>query len=381
MQRTLSVGLIVVLVGCSAPQQQSPHLSEPPRAPSVFAYTTYIASRVKYEPEPIAELGVVRGGMTIAQIPGRFLRSGFVTDDGERVVARQYGGPDDGHLVVYDLRTGRSRTLSFAIPVYSTAYPGGGSTVVWWDRPNRLMRADLADEEPKPEMLRELSLPPLEPGVSDSDVYIAAERDGQLLVTRHERAHAPNGGPQSLYLISRDGRVRGYGVEVGTAGIWNASFSPDGKRIAYNGVRYPPPREPGGVSSCFHDPVGVLDLETGQTETTDVQGHPDDDTESYVRTLWWGLSGTLHASSAAVHCGPGGQRIGEKRFAEWTKDGDIWDKVGEEPVLESVELADGAKAVVLQSGDPADDDVGTLYYVTADGRRTQIAERVVDVVR
>lgn len=379
MRMAVVGALVLALVGCSSPDQRAPVRDRSHAAPTVFAYTTYLPARAKYEAVPMAELGVVREGEVIARVPGRFLDSAFWSEDGQHVVATQHGEPDADHLVVYDVSSGRNRTLSFTIPAYSETHPGGGSTIVWWSRPNLLMRADLAQDNPKPEVLRHLSLPFV--GATRrgyDDTYIKAQRDGRLVLTRQESPRKPNGGPPSVYVVSPEGDVRSYGPEVGTNGIWNATFSPDGKFLAYSGVRYAPPKEAGGVSNCFHNRIGVLDLATGMTETTDVEGPPDDETESYVKSLWWGSDGTLYASSKSAHCGPGGERTGGKPFAEWTKSGHTWTKVSDEPVLTSIELAAGAKAVLIHSGDPAT-ETGTLYYVPEGGQRARIADNVVDI--
>lgn len=373
----LAAGMVAaVAVGCCARYSQQSTANIPFSAATTFAYTTYIAPRSKYDAPPDGELGVVRDGTVAARIPGQFSDSVFFTDDGKHAVARKPGGGVDTEVLVYDVHTGRNRTPSLDIPSYADVRPGGESTVVWWERPDRLMRADLSQDDPKAQLLRTLALPAIDSGAFSHDTSVKADHDGRLLLARHEQPDRANGGPQSLYVIAPDGGIRGYGQEIGEAGITNASFSPDGKRLAYTGIRYAPPAEPGGVNSCFHDLVAVLDLDTGHTDTSDVQGHPDDATESSVHALWWGPDGTLHASSIGRHCGTGGERQGGQ-YAEWTKTGDGWIKLGDDPVLEARELAGGAKAVLLAEGQS--DLVGTLYYVAATGQRIHLSDDVVTI--
>ncbi|MCK5754814.1 MAG: hypothetical protein KAH46_19135, partial [Mycobacterium sp.] len=100
------------------------------------------------------EIGVVDGTTVVASVAGTFPPSNdlITTEDYRFVFARTA----DNTLTTLDVSTGESNTLP--VNVGSAVGTGGGSTVVWWEQPNRLMQLDLADPDAQPALAQIVDL-------------------------------------------------------------------------------------------------------------------------------------------------------------------------------------------------------------------------------
>lgn len=195
------------------------------------------------------EIGVVEGTTVLATASGAFTPSNdlLTTEDGRFVFARTV----DNQLATIDVRNRRGSTRP--IPVGPSLGTAGGSAIVWWEQPNRLMRLDLADAGATPQLMQTVDLPPV-PQAGDPRLIVA--RGGTAVVARVEGAPTPFGGPDTLYAVRGPGAPTSLGQADANSPVSVARLSPDGapwptRSTAPPVMRAAPPR------SCSPTPTAT----------------------------------------------------------------------------------------------------------------------------
>ena len=291
------------------------------------------------------EIGIVEGTSVVATAEGAFSPSNdlIVTEDGKFVFARTV----DGQLTVLEVATGEGATREF--PVGPSLGTAGGSTVVWWEQPNRLMRVDLADPQSQPELHQIVDLPPVA-GIRPGEPRLVVARGGTTVLARVEAPPSPFGGPDTLYAIRGPGPPTPLGQVDANSPVTVARLSPDGATLSYALYR-------ATDSACGTAAVVTSDAD-GTQQTFDVAG-PDADAGSRVTKLWWPSTGPPKLSLTTWTCGQ-----------PQTYPPLVWQVSGEHiaqsdpptSALQTAEVAPGQRALVLPSTASPADPAGTLVF-------------------
>jgi hypothetical protein len=339
----LSAGLVA---GCTAPPGgTSAGSTTPPTLPALPTVPTKpvqpTGPLVAYR--ATTELGVVDGTAVFATASGSFTASSepLVTEDGRFVFARSAGG----NVVVLKARTKATRTIP--LPQAARLGTGGGSTIVWWEQPNRLMQFDLSDPNAVPALRQTVDLPP-GPGSPSSDPALLTARGGTAVITRVEGTPAPSGGPDTLYAV-RDGTApSSLGVVDANTPVTVAALSSDGANLAYGLYRR-------SSDECATAAL-VVSSADGSQQTFDVAA-PDPQTSSQVLRLWWPKDAPMALSLATWRCdtpSPDSPRV-------WELSTDHLVQTTPPTVaLQAAEVTPGQRALVIPQGGPTPEDSGTL---------------------
>jgi hypothetical protein len=295
------------------------------------------------------------------------------TADGRHVFARagKPGSAEGNRLLVFDITTGGVRSVDCP----GSAVAAGGSTLVWWEDPDRLMAVDLNESDPKPKTLRTVQLPatPAPPGAwgghsprpggtsvlgADADTVIIGTLPMDIL---------PTGGPTYLFAVGRNGAVHSVGPAQSDGQVSRVWFSPDGKRIAYVGASRVSP------SSRSSFPV-LVDMSTWQMQVSRIQEPTDPNVVPGVGGLWWDADGSLDAVYTATrNDSPGPKASFVTPPNVWTLGDQAWKQIGFGGERWIYHLA--SNAVVTLGPDPEHSDL----VVESQGRRGAISEGVTDV--
>ncbi len=234
------------------------------------------------------EIGLVDGTSVIATAPGTFDPSNdlLTTEDGRFVFARD----TDNQVATLDVASGDAATR--AVPVGPVLGTGGGSTIVWWEQPNRLMQLDLGDPNAQPTLQQTVDLPPVAGGTPGAPRLIVA-RGGTSVIARVEAPPSPFGGPDTLYAIRGPGAPTPLGQADANSPVSVARLSPDGASLAY--ALYRATDNQCGTAAL------VMSDAAGTQQQFDVAG-PDAGTGSRVPKLWWPATGPPRLSLATWRC-------------------------------------------------------------------------------
>ncbi|MDG4668464.1 hypothetical protein [Mycobacterium sp. 236(2023)] len=297
------------------------------------------------------EIGLVEGTEVVATAKGSFTPSNdlITTEDGKFVFART----TDGQLAVIDVTTGAGETR--AVPVGPTLGTGGGSTIVWWEQPNRLMRLDLSNPQSQPELDRTVDLPPV-PGVRPGDPRLVVARGGTAVVARVEAPPSPFGGPDTLYAVRGPGPPSSLGQVDANSPVSVARLSPDGAALAYALYR-------GTDNACGTAAIVTSDAD-GTQQTFDVAG-PDANAGSRVTKLWWPATGAPKLSLTTWVCG----QPQTYPPVVWQVSGDhIAQTTPPTSALQTADVSPGQRALLLpNTGTPAD-PAGSLVFEESNRR-------------
>jgi hypothetical protein len=291
------------------------------------------------------EIGLVDGTTVVGSVRGEFAPSNdlVATEDGKFVFARTV----DGQLAVLDVSTGKG--VVRPVPVGPSLGTGGGSTIVWWEQPNRLMRLDLADPAGQPELGQIIDLPPVA-GVRPGEPRLLIARGGTAVVARVEAPPSPFGGPDTLYAVRGPGAPVSLGQVEANSPVSVARLSPDGASLAYALYR-------ATDSGCGTAAIATSDAD-GTQQTFDVAG-PDPDAGSRLTKLWWPATGEPKLSLTTWRCGQ-----------PQTNPPVVWQVSGDHIVqtdpptsaLQTAEVTPGQRALILPRSDEPSELAGTLVF-------------------
>ncbi len=302
------------------------------------------------------QIGVVEGTNVIATASGAFTPSNDLlsTEDGRFVFARTV----DNQLATIDVRNRRGTTRQ--IPVGPAIGTAGGSAIVWWEQPNRLMRLDLADAAATPQVMQTVDLPPV-PQAGDPRLIVA--RGGTAVLARVETAPSPYGGPDTLYAVRGPGTPTSLGQADADSPVSVARLSPDGAALVYALYR-------ATGDACGTAAVVQSDAD-GNQQTFDVAG-ADPAAGSRITKLWWPKEGPPKLSLTTGRCGQ-----------PQTDPPVVWQLTGTQiaqvtpptSALQSAEVAPGQRALILPHTDGYADPAGALVFEES-ARRIPIKDDV-----
>lgn len=302
------------------------------------------------------EIGVVEGTNVIATAKGAFTPSNDLisTEDGRFVFARTV----DNQLATIDVRNRRGATRP--IPVGPTLGTAGGSAIVWWEQPNRLMRLDLADAAATPQVMQTVDLPAV-PQAGDPRLIVA--RGGTAVIARVEAAPSPFGGPDTLYAVRGPGAPTSLGQADANSPVSVARLSPDGAALVYALYR-------ATGDACGTAAVVQSDAD-GTQQTFDVAG-ADPAAGSRITKLWWPNEGPPKLSLTTWRCGQ-----------PQTDPPVVWQLTGDQiaqvspptSALQTAEVAPGQRALILPHSDGYADPAGALVFEES-SRRIPIKDDV-----
>lgn len=306
----------------------------------------------------IDEIGLVEGTQVVATARGTFDASNdlITTDDGQFVFART----TDNKVAVLDVKSGKGTTRNVAVgPALGTV---GGSTIVWWEQPNRLMQLDLADPDSQPVLRQSVDLPPVA-GVRPGEPRLVVARGGTALIARVEAPPSPFGGPDTLYAVRGPGPPTALGQADANAPVTVARLSPDGAKLAYALYR-------ATDSGCGTAAVVLSDAD-GRQQAFDVAG-PDVDAGSRVPKLWWPVTGPPELSLATWRC----DRPETYSPLVWQLATDRIEQISPPTsALQTAEVAPGQRAMILAAADGYVEPTGTLVLEES-ARRISIKDGV-----
>ncbi|TRW89003.1 hypothetical protein FK535_01670 [Mycolicibacterium sp. 018/SC-01/001] len=302
------------------------------------------------------EIGVVDGTTKIATVAGPFAPSNdlITTEDGRFVFARTV----DNHVGVLDVQDRRGGIRQ--IPVGPTLGTAGGSTIVWWEQPNRLMRLDLAAPNAAPQVMQTVDLPPAA-GAGDPRLIVA--RGGTAVLARVEGPPSPFGGPDTLYAVRGPGPASSLGQVEANSPVTVARLSPDGGSLAY--ALYRASNDACGTAAVVQSDAA------GNQQTFDVAA-TDPAAGFRITKLWWPQQGPPKLSLTTWRCGqsqaapPVVWQLTEDRIAQ---------VVPPTSALQTTELSPGQRALILPHTDGYDDPAGALV-VEESSRRIPVKDNV-----
>lgn len=304
------------------------------------------------------EIGLVDGTEVVATARGTFDASNdlIITEDGRFVFART----TDDKIAVLDVESGKGSTR--AVPVGPTLGTVGGSAIVWFEQPNRLVQLDLADPDSKPVLRQTVDLPPVA-GVRPGEPRLVVARGGTSLIARVEAPPSAFGGPDTLYAVRGNGPPTELGQADANSPVTVARLSPDGAQLAYALYR-------ATDSDCGTAAV-VLSDAGGRQQTFDVAS-PDSDTGSRVPKLWWPMTGPPELSLATWRC----DRPETYSPLVWELAADRIEQISPPTsALQTAEVAPGQRAMILARSASYTDPAGTLVLEDS-GRRISIKDGV-----
>ena len=338
-----------VVAGCTgAPNQPGVTSATPSSSRSPFEPTTTTPAQptgplLAYRASD--EIGVVEGTTVVASVPGSFSPSNdlITTEDGKFVFARTA----DNQLGTLDVASGKGAVRP--IPVGPSLGTGGGSTIVWWEQPNRLMRLDLSDPNAQPQLGQVVDLPPVAGGQPGPPRLLVA-RGGTAVLARVESAPSPFGGPETLYAVRGPGAPASLGQADANSPVAVARLSPDGAELAY------------ALYRATDNDCGTAAIVTsgadGTQQTFDVAG-ADASAGSRVTKLWWPATGEPKLSLSTWTCGQ-----------PQTSPPVVWQVAGEQiaqtsppsSALQTADVAPGQRALILPSTESPAALSGTLVF-------------------
>lgn len=309
----------------------------------------------------VDEIGLVDGTSVIATSPGTFDSSNdlIATEDGRFIFART----TDNKVATLEVDTRKSVTRS--VPVGPVLGTGEGSTIVWWEQPNRLMQLDLADPDSEPVLAQTIDLPPAS-GTKTGEPRLVVARGGTAVIARVETAPSAFGGPDTLYAARGSGPPTSLGRADANSPVSVARLSADGSELAYALYR-------STDSSCGTAAVVLSDAD-GEQQTFDV-AVPDASTGSRVPKLWWPPTGLPKLSLATWRCDR------PENYSPL-----VWQLTTDDPVsirqltpptsaLQTADVAPGQRAMILPEAGAYTEPTGTLVLEESK-RRISIKEGV-----
>jgi hypothetical protein len=299
-----------------------------------------------------SEIGLVDGTSVVATAAGTFTESNdaIATEDGRFVFARAA----DDKLATLEVRTKRASTLP--LPQGSRLGTGGGSTVVWWEQPNKLMQLDLANPGANPVLRQTVDLPTVSGPAGDP--MLLAARGGTAIIARVESTPSPFGGHDTLYAVRGSGAPTRLGQADANTPVSVARLSPDGASLAYALQRR-------SSNTCGTAAVAVANAD-GSQQAFDVAA-PDADVGSQIMHVWWPKAGPLNLSLATWQCA----QPETFRPLVWQLTGDrLVQTTPRTAALQTAEVAPGQQALIVPQG-TSPEPSGTLVFADS-GRRVTI---------
>lgn len=357
--------LVTLLAACTGlePEPGSTSATGPSATPSASPFDPTTTTPTKPTGPLLAyraadEIGLVDGTSVIATAPGTFAPSNdlITTEDGRFVFART----TDSQVATLEVESRKAATRTVLVgPVLGT---GGGSTVVWWEQPNRLMQLDLADPDSQPALQQTVDLPPLAGGAAGEPRLIVA-RGGTAVIARVEAPPSPPGGPDTLYAVRGPGIPTPLGQADANSPVSVARLSPDGASLAY--ALYRATNDECGTAAVVMSDAG------GAQQTFDVAG-PDAGTGSRVPKLWWPATGPPELSLATWRCG------GPETYSPLVWQLSTVSIVQVNPPTAALQTADvtpGQRAMILPRGGAFSEPAGVLVLEES-ARRFSIKDGV-----
>ncbi|MCH9640988.1 MAG: hypothetical protein K0U70_04845 [Actinomycetia bacterium] len=307
------------------------------------------------------EIGLVDGTSVIATSPGTFEPSNdlIATADGRFLFART----TDNRVATIEVDT--RKTTTRPVPVGPVLGTGDGSTIVWWEQPNRLMQLDLADPDAQPVLRQTVDLPPAA-GVRPGESRLLVARGGTAVIARVETPPSPFGGPDTLYVARGPGAPTRLGQAEANSPVSVARLSADGTQLAYALYQ-------GTGSACGTASV-VLTGADGDQQTFDV-AEPDAATGSRVPKLWWPPTGPPRLSLATWQCDQPTLYSPLVWQLDTAGSGSIQEVTPPAAALQTGDVAPGQRALVLPKAGAYAEPTGTLVLEDSD-RRISIKEGV-----
>ncbi len=307
------------------------------------------------------EIGLVDGTSVIATSPGAFEPSNdlIATADGRFLFART----TDNRVATLEVDT--RKTTTRPVPVGPVLGTGDGSTILWWEQPNRLMQLDLADPDAQPVLHQTVDLPPVA-GVRPGEPRLLVARGGTAVLARVEAPSSQFGGPDTLYVAHGPGAPTRLGQAEANSPVSVARLSADGTQLAYALYQ-------GRDSACGNASVVLSDAD-GDQQTFDV-ADPDAASGSRVPKLWWPPNGPPRLSLASWQC----DQPTSYSPLVWQLDTAGPDSIQEisppAAALQTGDVAPGQRALILPKTGAYDEPTGTLVLEDSD-RRVSIKEGV-----
>jgi len=360
---TLAVLLAATLTACTGTQAPSGSTAAGTSTPSgtqaaspfdPTAPATITGPLLAYR--AAGQIGVVDGTTTLATTQGAFAPSDdlLTTEDGRFVFARTV----DNQLATIDVRKRRGATRQITVgPALGTA---GGSSIVWWEEPNRLMQLDLADPASTPTLLQTVDLPP---APQAGQPRLLAARAGTTILARVESAPSPFGGPDTLYAVRGPGAPTPLGQADADSPVTTARLSPDGGALAY--ALYRATGDTCGTAAVVQSDAN------GTQQTFDVAG-ADPAAAFQVAKVWWPKVGPPKLSLRTWMCNQP-QAVPP---VVWQLSGDHIAQVAPPTsALQTAELDPGQRALILPHTDGYRDPAGSLV-VEESTRRIPVQDDV-----
>jgi len=342
------------LVVPDSPEATSISVSAPaPEPDPSYAFTT------------TSRLGIVRGTKVVAEVAGDFTISGGpqYTKDGHFAFAATPAG-----IAVIDVSSGADRVVPCGECSYAVATADG---VISWLAGNVVTTLDLADPGAQPEPgVTVLPDRQVDEANSVLPLRILTSRDGKTLISAPDGVSAYGGGAENLYVIGSGGDVVPVGTAQGNVAIPDASFSPDGRSVAYIAA--------GHAGACeTRSSVVLIDLATGVHTETPPVGDPLDD-GSGVMDLWYDQDGTLNMIYTSWRCEASGGPVTSVTLPEgrWQLEDSGWTQREPDSEGNARQVTPGFRAVLASPGQEA---FAYELYSEVDGARTKIADDVLSI--
>jgi hypothetical protein len=308
-------------------------------------------------------IGVVRGTKVIAQTAGSFTTTyNFrYTTDGHFVFAVGTAG-----VTTIDARSGVVRAVSCG---NCEDVAAAGGSVISWLAGHVVTTLDLGDPKSKP-AAGVTVLPDRQ--VDDTQqilpLRILAAKDGNTLVSAPDGVSAYGGGNENLYLARADGQLVSIGIAQGNVAVGEATFSPDGRFVAYRAAAHSGACET--VSS-----VVVINIATHAQNATPSMGADLNNGGAAVDDLWYDKDGTLNMIYNSWRCDTSGgpQTSVDVPDSHWQLRDSRW---AQRDAGYSRDVGPGFRAVL---GNPDSQTYKRELFSEVNGARTKIADDAVAI--
>lgn len=323
------------------------------------------------EPDPsyaftaTSRMGIVRGTDVVAEVAGDFSLSDGpkYTADGRFAFAVSPAG-----IAIIDVRSGVDRVV--ACGECSDAVADADSVINWLVG-NVVTTLDLADAGAQP--VPGVTVLPDRQVDETSNVFplrILTSQDGKTLISAPDGVSAYGGGEEHLYLVRSGGDVVPMGTAMGNVAISGATFSPDGRTVAYAAA--------GHAGACeTRSSVVLLDLATGVHTDTPPLGDPTDE-GSGIRGVWYDQDGNLNMIYTSWRCESSGGPVTSVTIPQghWRLEGSEWTQPAPDADGNARQVAPGFRAVLVS---PGFETFTNELYSEIDGVRTKIADDALSI--
>lgn len=312
----------------------------------------------EYAYRSAAELALMRGTTTVAHMSAEFRNNTqplYFTNSHRYLFA----ATDSHRIAVIDTQGRRTELVD--CDGCAMVAPYSRDSVGWWADPGGLAVVDLAESNPAPHPLRQVTLPP--PETPQEATRLLAVHDDEFVIARTTRGLS---APEALFVVnSGSGVVKPLGITAANTPIRAAAVNTAGTLFGYAAYDQENP-------ACGDAVVGIVDLRSGAATTT-APRKAEPGVRSNVARIWWSPDDALNAVYTRWDCStPALKQIDPPSV--WRYSDHQWSEVKPGPISQTLTLSNGDRVTIIP-GAGLDDFMGTLYLDGPAGRR-QIANDV-----